>query len=133
MLNFPIFFCLLCWYTSLFYMLTISAILHCQFVFDRLKKIGVLFDFLLIEKMDQRNSIQFCVKNEIKCARTFEMSTAVFGDLASHIITCIVCDNFINKWRYLQFNVDSQWQIFFENLFMSILFLFYLEFLAEIC
>ena len=33
----------------------------------------MLFDFLLFEKMDQRNCIKFCVKNEIKCARTFEM------------------------------------------------------------
>ena len=29
--------------------------------------------------MNQRNSIKFCVKNEIKCARTFEMLTVAFG------------------------------------------------------
>ena len=29
--------------------------------------------------MDQRNCIKFCVKNEIKCARTFEMLTVVLG------------------------------------------------------
>ncbi|KAA2237134.1 helix-turn-helix domain-containing protein, partial [Solihabitans fulvus] len=40
----------------------------------------MLFDFLLFEKMDQRNCIKFCVKNEIKCARTFEMLTVAFGE-----------------------------------------------------
>ena len=30
--------------------------------------------------MDQRNCIKFCVKNEINCARTFEMLTVVFGE-----------------------------------------------------
>ena len=35
--------------------------------------------FLLFEKIDQRNCIKFCVKNEIKCARTFEMLTVAFG------------------------------------------------------
>ena len=40
----------------------------------------MLFDILLFEKMDQRNSIKFCVKNEIKCARIFEMLTVAFGE-----------------------------------------------------
>ena len=31
--------------------------------------------------MDQRNCIKFCVENEIKCARTFEMLTVAFGDI----------------------------------------------------
>ena len=39
----------------------------------------MLFDFLLFEKMDQRNCIKFCVKNEIKCARTFEVLTVTFA------------------------------------------------------
>ena len=30
--------------------------------------------------MDQRTCIKFCVKNEIKCARTFEMLTVAFGE-----------------------------------------------------
>ena len=34
----------------------------------------------LFEKMDQRNCIQFCVKNEIKCAKTFKMLTVAFGE-----------------------------------------------------
>ena len=42
--------------------LTISAILDCLFVFDR------LFDFLLFEK------------NSIKCARTLEILTVAFGE-----------------------------------------------------
>ena len=40
----------------------------------------MLFDFLLFEKMVQRNCIKFCVKNEIKCARTFEILTVQFGE-----------------------------------------------------
>ena len=35
-------------------------------------------------------------------------------DLASHT-TYVVCVNFIHKWRALQFNVDSQRQIFWET------------------
>ena len=40
---------------------------------------GVHFDFLLFGKMDQRNCINFCVKNEIQCARIFVMLTAGLG------------------------------------------------------
>ena len=40
----------------------------------------MLFDFLLIEKIDQGNCIKFCVKNEIKYARTVEMLTVTFGE-----------------------------------------------------
>ena len=29
--------------------------------------------------MDHRNYIKFCVKNEIKCTRTFEILTVAFG------------------------------------------------------
>ena len=29
--------------------------------------------------MDQRNCIEICVRNEIKCAMTFQMLTVVFG------------------------------------------------------
>ena len=51
----------------LLYILTISAILDCQFIFDRRKGmlvvIGMLFDILLFEKMDRSNCIQFYEKN----------------------------------------------------------------------
>ena len=63
-------------------MLIMSAILDCQFVFDRLKGescVGVFFDFSLLEKLDQRNRIKFCLKNEIKCVMTFEMWTVALG------------------------------------------------------
>ena len=36
--------------------------------------------FCYSKKMDQGNCITFCVKNEIKHARTFEMSTVAFGE-----------------------------------------------------
>ena len=41
---------------------------------------GVLLDFLLFEKMHQRNFMKFYVKNEIKYAKTFEMLTLAFGE-----------------------------------------------------
>ena len=43
---------------------------------------GVLFGVLLFEKMDQRNwnCIKFFIKNEIKCAKTFEILTVAFGE-----------------------------------------------------
>ena len=50
----------------------------------------MLFDFLLFEKMDQRNCIKFCVKNEIKYARTFEMLTVAF------------CESTINRTQVLR-------------------------------
>ena len=40
-------------------------------------------------------------------------------DLVSHT-TYVVCVNFIDKWRDLQFKVDSERQIF-EKLFMAVL------------
>ena len=49
--------------------------------------------------------------------------------LAFHA-THVVCVNFIREWRDLQFNVDSERQIF-EKLFMENL--FPLRFLPEIC
>ena len=36
--------------------------------------------FLLFEKINQRNCIKFCVENEIKCKRTFEMFTVTFEE-----------------------------------------------------
>ena len=41
---------------------------------------GMLFGLLLFEKRDQRNCIKFCVKNEIKYARTFEMLTLALDE-----------------------------------------------------
>ena len=41
---------------------------------------GVLFDFLLFERIDQSNCIKFRVKNYIKCERTFEMLTVNFSE-----------------------------------------------------
>ena len=52
-------------------------------------------------------------------------------DLVSHT-TYVVCVNFIPKWREMQFKVDYERQIFFEKLFMAILFTLR-ELLPEIC
>ena len=49
-------------------MLTISAILDCQFVFDRYKGlvgvsgVGALLNFLLFEKVDQETVLSFVKK-----------------------------------------------------------------------
>ena len=45
-------------------------------------------------------------------------------ELVAHT-TCVVCIHFfyINKWRDLQFKVDSERQIFLRNFFMTILFI----------
>ena len=43
-------------------------------------------------------------------------------NLASHVIH-IVCVNILHEWRGLQFNVNSEWQIF-EKLFTAIFFYF---------
>ena len=40
----------------------------------------MLFEFLLFEKMNQRNCIKVCVKSEIKCTTTFEILTMAFGE-----------------------------------------------------
>ena len=40
----------------------------------------MLFDFLLFEKMYQRNCIKFCIKNEIKWVGIFEVFTVAFGE-----------------------------------------------------
>ena len=39
----------------------------------------MIFDIVLIEKMNQRNYIKFCVKNEIECPRIFEILSKAFG------------------------------------------------------
>ena len=44
----------------------------------------------------------------------------------------VVCVNFIHEWCQLQFEVDSECQIFFEKFFVAILFGL-TEFLPEIC
>ena len=51
-------------------------------------------------------------------------------DLVSYT-TYVVCVNFIHKWRDLQSNVDSEWQIFWES--FSWQFNLLSEFLPEIC
>ena len=47
---------------------------------------GVLFDFLLFEKMDQKMLIKFCVKNYMKCARTFEILTVYYEQNINSIV-----------------------------------------------
>ena len=42
-------------------------------------------------------------------------------NLVSHT-TYVVCVNFIHQWRDLQFKVESEQLVFFEKLFVAILF-----------
>ena len=51
-------------------------------------------------------------------------------DLASYT-TYVVCVNFIHKWRDLQFEVDSERQIFVETFYGNLI--YFREFLLEIC
>ena len=51
-------------------------------------------------------------------------------DLVSHT-TYVMCVNFIHKWRYLQFKVDSERQIFWETFHDN--FNLLSEFFPEIC
>ena len=51
--------------------------------FWQIKKLVVFWcalRLLVFELMAHKNYIQFCLKNEIKCARTFEMLTVAFGE-----------------------------------------------------
>ena len=53
----------------------------------------MLFDFLLFEKMDQRNCIKFWVKNLIKRARIFEKLTVTFGESTTELkFNCGITD-----------------------------------------
>ena len=42
----------------------------------------MLGDFLLLQKMEQRICIKFCVKNGIKCSETLKMLTVAYGESA---------------------------------------------------
>ena len=47
--------------------------------------------FWLFEEMDQSvKCIKFCVKNEIKYARTFEMLTVTFGESIKFKFNCVI-------------------------------------------
>ena len=50
--------------------------------------------------------------------------------LVSHI-THVVCVNFLREWRDQQFNVDPEWQIFWETFSWQVY--LFSEFLPEIC
>ena len=45
----------------------------------KVSRVLVCSSILLFAKMDQRNCIKFCEKNDIKCARTFKMLTVARG------------------------------------------------------
>ena len=105
------FFVLLCWYTRLLYISTISAILDCQFFFWQIKRLGRVLVFCSIfyysEKMDQRNCIKICVKKEIKCARTFEILTVVFGEST---ISRTQVQLWCNQFKEGQQDVNNRWK-----------------------
>ena len=73
------FFPLLCWYTCLLYMLTISAILDCQFYFWQIKRlyyvqtdifIKSIFVYLWTIKQFTRHCILYVVLNTLGCLWT---------------------------------------------------------------
>ena len=41
---------------------------------------GVLGDFLLSKRMEQRVGIKFCVKNGIQCSKALEMLTIAYSE-----------------------------------------------------
>ena len=53
----------------------------------------------LFEKMDRRNCIKFYVKNEIKCAKTFEMLTVASGESTMSRTQVQLCYNRFEKDR----------------------------------
>lgn len=64
-------------------MLTISAILKVQSVFDSYCAwacCSLSSIFVYSKKMDQRICIKFCVKNNLKCADAFRMLTVAYGE-----------------------------------------------------
>ena len=69
MFDFRIFFFLLYWYTCLLYVYV-----------DNISHLGLSVCFWQIKRLVVFCLIKFCVKNEMKCAWTFEMLTVAFGE-----------------------------------------------------
>ena len=106
-------------------MLTISAILDCQFVFWQMKR---------LYRVQIRTFIACIAINGITYIYTYVIGhynpSVRIIDLVSHA-TCVVCVIFIHKCLDLQFKVDSERQIFGETFHGN----FYIlsEILPEIC
>ena len=78
-------------------MLTISAILDCQFVLTD-KKFWCALGFFTIRKSGSNYRIKFCIKNYIKCVKTFEMLTVAFWrvyfeNTSSIVVKKMILDN----------------------------------------
>ena len=79
--------CYICWQYEPFWIVSLFLI------GKKISRILLMaFDFLLFKKMDQRSCIEFCVKNKIKCAKTFEMSSVAFGESCSP-------EHVNNRWK----------------------------------
>ena len=97
-------FLMLCWYTCLLYTYVVEyQPFQIVSLFLTAKKVSCVFVrsliFLLFEKMDQRNCIKFCVKNEIKCATTFEILIVTFGESTMRRTQMQLCYNRFNEGR----------------------------------
>ena len=73
---------------------------------------GCVFDFLLFEK-NGKNFIKFCVTNEIKWAKTFQMLTV---DFVESTMTKTQVQLWYNRFKESQENIDDDaWPKYVNN------------------
>ena len=66
--------CYICWQYQPFWIVSLFL------TNEKVSHAVAYSDFLLFEKMVERKCIKFCLKNEIKCSKIFEMLTLAFGE-----------------------------------------------------
>ena len=67
--------------------------------------------FFIFEKMDLRNCIKFCVKNETKCAKTFKMLTVAFGvSTISRTQVQLWYNRFMEGRQNVNEHVNNRWK-----------------------
>ena len=103
--------CYICWQYQPFWIVSlfltdkkVSRVVVCSSIFYYSKK------------MDPRNYIKFRVKNEIKCAKTFQMLTVAFGESTmsrTQIQLWYNCFTEGRQWRCLSWSpkhLNNQWK-----------------------